>query len=140
MESSSASRSKTKQRGLDSFMNENAKTTFVGEDGFLRWRKHKCKHKHPETPKWRKLKLPMIKIIANSPEGIDGEELEKQLKSMGHTENSGTIHMVGKKLSDLHFFRRISWKEHEYNALYRTTVTKYAYFPLDYVDKDAEQT
>jgi len=140
MDTSSASSSKTKQRGLDSFMNENAKTTFVGDDGLRYWLKRKCKRKHPETPKWRELRAPMIKIIENSPEGLYGEELEEQLKSMGHNEYPGIIHMIGKKLSDMGFFRRNSWKKHEYNALYRTTVTKYLYFSNALANKDDEKT
>jgi len=140
MDTSSASRSKTKQRSLDSFMKENAKTTFVGDDGLRYWLKRKFKHKHPETPKWRELRAPMIKIIENSPEGLYGEELEEQLKSMGHNEHPGTIHMIGKKLSDMGFFRRNIWKENEYYATGRRTVTKYIYFSNALANKDEEKT
>jgi hypothetical protein len=77
----------------------------------------------------RKLMRVILGIVRMHPEGIVDDKLVEEVRNRGYDCISPVVHRAGKKLVDKGLVKREEWYESFFDGAYRSSVTRYKYFP-----------
>jgi len=80
----------------------------------------------------RKLMRLILGIVAMHPEGIIDDKLVEEAWNRGYDCVPSVIHRAGKKLVDEGDVERKEWYESFFDDGYRSSVTRYKYFPKNH--------